>query len=519
VARISRVARDTARRTLSGSPAVPGGSETHGVINWSSVLPTLAPGVRSTFALLSVAAGLLWSLHLLLVSPGVVTQDSIAHFVISREAWHRPALMLHHWGRPVDTVVYMPGALFGLVYARLTSLGLAVLTVLFTVQLARLLGVSSAFVVPLLLWFQPWFLQLSAHASLTELPFTVLMVLSALLFVSGRFLLASVVVGLFPLIRVEALALTGLWVVVCALRRDWRAAALALLPLAAYMLVYQQVFGQLPGGQYPILPQIGALLARPSGPTPPNHGLLTMPRFLLAGAGLPVAALALYSLPLLIRGVPRLMVFGWYGAYLAIHLVLMFRPGYWAEQRYLFPVAPALAVAAALGLGKLIDEVRASVERLVKRRGPALGISYALLVVCSAVVLVVGLRTQTVPLDAEAVAAESAASWLRQAGLASGRIVATHAYVHYFLPGHLNPYRPGGDSENLYTFEPPRLSELPTGTIAVWDSHYSEDFGLRYSTFTSEPNQWKELKEFHVTIAGTFSNDDARIVIFQKERL
>jgi hypothetical protein len=475
--------------------------------------------MRSAFALLSVAAGVLWSLHLLVVSPGVITQDSIAHFVISREAWHRPALMLHHWGRPIDTVVYMPGALFGLPYARLTSLGLAVLTVLFTVRLAQRLGVGSVFVVPLLLWFQPWFLQLSAHASLTELPFTVLMVLGALLFVSGQVLLASVVIGLFPLIRVEALALTGLWVVVCALRKDWRAAGVALLPIAAYTLVYQWVFGQLPGGEYPIIPHIGGFFGPASGAAPPRHGLLTMPKLLLAGAGLPVAALALYSLPLLIKGVPRLIVFGWYGAYLAIHLALMLRPGYWAEQRYLFPIAPAVAVAAALGLGKLMDEVRTSVERLVKARGPALGTSYVLLAVCSAAVLAVGLRTQTVPLDAEAVAAQSAASWLRQMGLAGGRIVATHAYVHYFLPGHLNAFRPGGDPENLYTFEQPgQLSELPPGTVAVWDSHYSEDFGLRYSTFTSEPKQWAKLKEFDASVPGPFSNPDARIVIFRKEQ-
>jgi len=90
-------------------------------------------------------------------------------------------------------------------------------------------------------------------------------------------------------------------------------------------------------------------------------------------------------------------------------------------------------------------------------------------------------------------------------------------YVHYFLPGHLNVLRPGGDPEDLYTFDPQALSELPAGTIAVWDSHYADDFGLRYSTFTAMPTQWVMLKQFEASTPGTFSNADARLVIFRKE--
>jgi hypothetical protein len=372
----------------------------------------------------------------------------------------------------------------------------------------------------LLLWFQPWFLEWSGEPSMTEMPFTLMLVLSALLFVSQRFMLASMVIGFFPLVRIEAIALTALWVGVCALRRDWRGAVVAVLPVTAYAILYLRVFGRWPDGDFPILPHIGTFV----GPHPnltPHPDWLHYPKLLLRGTGLPVAAFAVFSLPLLMRPASRLAVFAWYGVYLALHMAT-FRIGLTVSagyQRFLLPLAPAFALAAALGLGTLIDKARASLERLLKARAVAWGTSYALLALCVAAVLVFGFRVRPVPLDAEGAAAAEAAAWLHGRGLADGQIVATHVYVHYFLPGHLNAFHPGGDPEALWE-KLPALSALPPGTVAVWDSHYSDDpaYGLPYAALTAKPTQWTMLKEFDVTIKGTYADDDARMVIFRKEQ-
>ena len=66
---------------------------------------------------------------------------------------------------------------------------------------------------------------------------------------------------------------------------------------------------------------------------------------------------------------------------------------------------------------------------------------------------------------------------------------------------------------------PPGVSaELPPGTIAVWDSHYSDDYGLEYSALVSAPKHWTMLKEFDASIPQTFNNTDTRYVVFRKER-
>lgn len=481
--------------------------------DWVS-MPALAPRVRDAFLWLSVAAAVPWSLHVWMISPGVTTHDAIAHFIISREAWHRPALMLHHWGRPIDTIVYMPAAFFGLEPARVTSLILAALTVLLTVRLAQRLSVECAFAVPLLLLFQPWFLQLSGQPALTEIPFSLLMALSAWLFVSQRFLLATIVIGLFPLIRIEAIALTWLWIVVCAVRKDWRGVVIALLPIAAYAVLHRGVLGQLPGGAFPIIPGIGSVLGHAHLAT--HRALLWLPKSLGLGVGLPVAALAAYAIPLLLRSTPRLAVFGWYGAYFLLHFVL-YRIGYTSglDQRYLFPLAPAAALAAGLGLGMIMDEFTVSVQRLLgPRHAPAAMLRYAILAICAGAVFAAGLRTLPIPFDADATAAKAAAGWLRQQGLDDGHIVSSHVYLHYFLPGHLKAFRPG-EGEGLWLYDPRILSESPSGTIAIWDSRYSEHFGLPYSALTSPPGRWVMLKEFRAAIPSA-DIEPARFIVFRK---
>ncbi len=468
------------------------------------------------FVWLAFVGGLTWALYFLVAAKGVEGADPIGHFVISREAWHRPALMLHHWGRPINTLVYMPAAMLGLSAARVTSLVLAVLTALITMRLARRLQVQHAFVIPILLWFQPWFARWVVHPSLTENPFSLLMVLSAYLFVSGRLLPASLIVGLLPLTRIEAIALTGLWTVYCIWRREWRGVVLAILPVVVYAGLYRWVFGQLPGGDFPIIPTFSSgahLLAHAGTPRPNWWTFVTQ---LLSGAGLPAVILALYGVPLIIRSASRLAAFGWYASYLMVHMVA-FGIGFVAalggdQVRYLFPIAPAVSIAAALGLKSFVDQVCDSLEKLLGRRARRFG--WLIMAACIVVALAAGLRQRPTSPDPEAVAVEAAADWLRQQGMSAGPLVSTHVLIHYFLPGHLLPLRPGVDPDALWS-NPPSPAAMPVGTVVVWDSHFSPGFGLPYDSLaSSDLIRWRRLKTFEFPYERPYG----RVEIFRKEK-
>ncbi len=470
----------------------------------------LANEQRVIFAWLSMTCGIIWALHLLLASHGVLHDDAIGHFVISREAWHRPTLMLHHWGRPVNTLLYMVPALLGLVYARLASLILAVLTVLLTFLLAKRLRVEYAFMVPALLWFQPWFATWFVHPSMTEIPFSLMMVLSAWLLVSNRVVLASVVIGLFPLLRMEALALTALWVAVCAWRMEWRGVIVASLPTVVYGASYQVVFGHLPGGDFPLIP-ISLLTRHAPLDYPPwrIYRWLSYPRQLALGAGLPLAALALYGVPRLIASPARLTVLAWYGTYAAVHIALIrFRIVWPPEPRYLLPLAPVVSIAGAAGLETLSSRIHSWLARRQGVGTGSVGSGNLILALVVAAVVAGGLLVSPVPAESGEDAARVAAAWLRQERLNDRTIVSTDVWIYYFLPGHLMPQseRPQRNPENTWSAPPP-LYELPPGTIAVWDNDLSDAYGLHWTALSSD-REWKILKVFEF--------GKARRVIFHK---
>lgn len=467
-----------------------------------------------TLTWVALAGGIAWAIYFLVAAKGVEGADPIGHFVISREAWHRPDLMLHHWGRPVNTAVYMPAALFGLTAARLTSLVLAVLTALVTLRLAHRLQVQPAFVVMLLFWFQPWTARWVVHPALTEIPFTLLMVLCAYLFVSGRLLTASLVVGFLPLARVEAIALTGLWAAYCLWRREWRAAALAVLPIIVYAGLHRWVFGHLPAGRYPIVPTFspGEHLLVPRGAPRPDWWRFVYQ--LLSGIGLPAAILALYGVPLVVRSPSRLAAFGWYASYLAVHMGA-FGIGMLAalggdQIRYLFPLAPAVSIVGTLGLQTFVGQMGASLDELVGRRDQARRLGWLIMAACLVLVLAAGVRQKPARIDEEVVAVKDTVDWLRQQGLADGPLVATHVVVHYFLPGHLRPVGPGVRSDALWTEVPP-LAAMPVGTVVVWDSHFSRSFGFGHEALLADPSRWKYLQTFAWDVEGYLE-------IYRKER-
>jgi hypothetical protein len=458
----------------------------------------LSPARQVTVAWISMACGMLWALHLVLAAHGVLHDDALSHYLISREAWRQPSLIiLHHWGRPVDTLLYMVPALFGLVYARLASLVLMALTVLTTFVLARQLRVKYALVVPLFLWFQPWFLTWAGQPSMTEIPFSLMLVLSASLVASNRAALASIVIGLFPLVRTEALALTGLWLAVCVWQRAWRGALTVALPVAVYGVLSLAIGGP-PEGRFPL-----NLLALVGYVPHFSHAIpfrimnwLSYPKLLLLGAGLPLTALSMYGLPRLIV-IPAVRgILAGYAVYAAVHLVLYrMRIEGWPEDRYWLPLAPILSIAGALGLERVIGCIRTRGTRGGKFAAGSVRLGAIVAAVLLVAVVVSGLRVRPISFDPEEEVSKAAVAWLRHERLTDAPILsASSGWVNYLLPGHF------AESGGLQ-------SDWPPGSIAVWDSELSENWGISWATLSSDP-KWKPQK--------TFREGKIRIVIFRK---
>jgi hypothetical protein len=434
-------------------------------------------GALSSAALLYWAVfglGLAWTAALLVRSPGTPVQDEVGHLLISRSAWSDPAWLLNVWGRPAHTLLYALPSLGGLWAARLFSLGVSCLIVLIATAIARRLGVTRLFLVPLCLWFQPWHADLS-YTAITEIPFSLFLAAGVWLWLERRYGPAAMAFGLLPLARHEGIVIVAAVALAGALRRDWKAAALAFAPFVAYNALFFLAFGRWVFRIY-------------LSPAPTQlYGSGTWWHYLpglVDNAGIPVIVLGLIGL-LALAGLRRkAFALAPYAIYLVTHVVL-YRFGLYASGGYdlfLLPLAPGLAILAALGFERALAWMRGAIRRPALSAAASLAAGLA----CAAWVIGSGLRAQPRPLDAEGACALQAAQWVQEQALDRHPVVSTHVWFLYYSGAIL-----AREWSN-----PPPLDTLPAGAIVVWDQHYADRWGLPYDRLADPAGAWRLLRRF-----------------------
>jgi len=429
--------------------------------------------------LFGLVCGLIWILILCCGSPGSPLDDEIAHFNISRSSWAHPAWILDSWGRAVNTLCYMPLTVFGLAGARLISVIFAFATVLCASAVAQRGQVRYYFLVPFFLWFQPWYCGLSYYA-LTEVPFSFFFILGFYFFVSERLRAASFCFGLLPLIRHEAIAIFGVWLVYLILKRRWGPVLLCVAPLAVYNLVYGIVFAK-PAFLVYVHSNLGNFYGKGSW--------LYFLKPLFAAAGAPVLAMAFFSIWRLDR-LRELWVVGilLYVVYFFTHVIL-FHFGLYAsggQVMFLLPLAPILAVAAAAGL-EFIEDHNLILNTLQANRRP---LSHALVIVLSivsAALLGAGVSRYR-PLSDEVRSLKQAADYLHRKGVAVDKVVAKNAWFVYFYDLPIDRRAVTGLNY---------LDRLEPGEMLVWDRHYSERRGFLYKYLMDPRHGWRRSADFN----------------------
>ncbi|MBL8162012.1 MAG: hypothetical protein JNJ61_08505 [Anaerolineae bacterium] len=173
--------------------------------------PARSPEVIRYFIFMLIfTIGLWWAGNFYINSPAIEFSDELSHYFIARDAIEEPLLFLNDWGRPGNTLAYAIPSSFGFEERRLATLYVfSTLIVFFTTLIAKRLKLSWQ-LVPLMLWFQPWFYQY-AFQSLTVIPFTLFLVAGILAWLIGQMRWASLLIGMLPLVRHESLPLVLLW--------------------------------------------------------------------------------------------------------------------------------------------------------------------------------------------------------------------------------------------------------------------------------------------------------------------
>jgi hypothetical protein len=435
-------------------------------------VPARSP-FRSPLYWAAFAAGLGWTILFWTRAAPLASalDDEIGHFLIARDTWTHPELLLNAWGRVGTTASFVLPAAGGLGVARAAALAMSAGTVLVTTQLARLVGVRALALVPVLLWFQPWFHQY-ANAVLTEVPFTLALMAGCWAALAGRESLASALFGLLPLMRHEGIAVLGLWGLFLVVRRRWRPLAPAAVPVLAYQGAFSLVLSKAPfamylqGGMRGIYGHGGWL-----------HYVLPLGRSI----GPVVALLAVLGVVVHCRDRRLLLLAAPFVGLVLVETVI-YRYGLFGSggnADYLLPVAAFAAVAAALGADRLIGAVAARSTGVVPRR-PAVAPA-ALAAVLALGTAAYALRTRPAHADLAARPMKQAVHYLDAHRLDPHHATATHVWF-FELSGAAIPK---GDGLHSPWSRPPRPRHLALRSIVVWDCFYSNRFGLKWRALTT----------------------------------
>lgn len=436
---------------------------------------------RSPLYWAAFAAGLAWTVVMWVRAAPLASalDDEIGHFLIARDAWVHPQLLLNAWGRVGTTAAFFLPAAGGLEVARAAALAMTAGAVLIATQVARLVGVRALALVPVFFWFQPW-VHFYGNAVLTEVPFTLVMLGACWAALAERTALASVLFGVLPLMRHEGIAVLGLWAVFLVVRRRWRDLAFAAVPVVAYQLAFALAFSTAPFSLY----------FRTTPSSPYGHGgwfHYVLP--LVRSIGPVVALLAAAGL-VLARRDRRVLLLAAPFVLLALVETVIFRFGLFGSggnADYLLPLAAFAAVAAALAADRILD---AAPRQWIAPVAGVLALATA----------GYALRTHPARADPVARSMRSAVRYLRARHADMSRVTATHVWF-YELSGTSIP---AGDGLHSPWSRPKRPALLAPGSLVVWDCSYSDRFGLR----------WKRLRRSDFAELRRFGH--RHVVVFQR---
>lgn len=165
------------------------------------------------------------------------TGDSITHYLISRNSFTHPELLLHHWGKPLFTLLSMPFAQLGFKGIEVYNCLVSALSAYLAFLTAKKMQFRYALMVYPFLLFAPKFF-LGQFSGLTEPTFALCLIAGFYFMLDDKPVLALLVISLSPFVRTEGFIIMIIYGIFLLLDKRW-----SLLPWLFAGLVLYSVIG------------------------------------------------------------------------------------------------------------------------------------------------------------------------------------------------------------------------------------------------------------------------------------
>ncbi len=461
--------------------------------------------------LLAFGVFFLW---ILMRSEGYVGDaDSLTHYKFSRYSWLYPEFLLHHWGKPVFTLLSSPFAQFGhegvSVFNLLAGLG----SVLFGWLSARRLGYDARFLLPFFIFFAPIYTLLVISGQV-EVLFGFFLIGTTYLCLERKYLLAAVFVSFSFLVRTEGIFITPAIGLYFLIKKEYRAIPWLFTGFVVYSLAGYFHFGDL-FWLVSQLPYTGSSDVYGTGDpcyffrlSPKLFGppilLLILVGLAAVGwellrkkGGRPFDEAVLVALPFLLYFVAHVGM--WYtgiGRSLGLH-------------RYMVSIVPLGGLLALKGYGTIR-------EYLLLRPGGRF-LSEVLTLGLLAAIVIMPFRTYRIPQQLHGMnkVMKEASDHILKQGLDAHKVYYYDPAFFYFLD--LNPYDSLRSQAFVYRASEPHY-KIREGEIVIWDGHFSPLLLLRLEQLKDSP-YFDMVGLFEPERPFTIFDTEYKVAVFRRNRL
>ncbi len=147
--------------------------------------------------------------------------DTLTHYEFSRYSWLYPEFLLHHWAKPVFTLLTSPFAQFGHDGMAVFNLIMGLISCLLVWLTARKLDYKNSYISPILLMFMPIY-TLLVLSGLTEVLFGLNIILTTYLLVDKKFMWAAIAISFSPLVRTEGIIMIPVFGLYFLIMKQWK---------------------------------------------------------------------------------------------------------------------------------------------------------------------------------------------------------------------------------------------------------------------------------------------------------
>lgn len=466
---------------------------------------------KKTVAGSLIALGLIFSIIGATTDCSAGGADNYAHFNIARWAFRYPYLFLDQWGKPVFTILIAPFAQLGFYGARLFNITGGLLTAWICYLLASGWKLPKAWFVPVFVVFAPMYFILM-FSGMTEILFSLVLMLAILLFFRERFILASVVISFIFLVRSEGFIFLPVFLAALVLKKRFTAIPFLLFGFLLFSLVglvyhyhdFWWMIHKLPygGGTEDIY-----------GHGVWYHFLATMPEYL----GFGIIFLFVAGMFFLIKDwlilkfridsdhfYQLLILGGCFWGYLALHSYAWFRGevslGLTRVMVGVSPIAGIVALVGYTGIEKYI--------RPVKLKPVFLAVTMLLVMIPGVLKYKSAFQA-----DPHSIVIEKALTWLRETNN-----IQHHLIVHDPSIAFIAQVDAWNQQIIQYGFSDANCpeKEMPDSSIFIWDAHYSQNEGRVDASKILKNPYFELIAYFEPEIPFQVFGKDYCIMVFRK---